>query len=183
VIEAALFCDPVSGTLDIVSKGGRSLREEIAQSFAARLLDSESALTPVRPRDFNLDRLKHPMVFPTDPSDGIKRVQVTLLRLRNAAGHFGRLTIEVDHPDIYWTSAAWFGDFDPLRRPEWRVMQARLRIAFHPEGPGKPGKSITVELRAPNGSNLRDQTRRHQIVSEKYLVRWALIEEIMAAVA
>ena len=62
-------------------------------------------------------------------------------------------------------------------------MQARVRIAFHPEGPGKRGKSITVELRAPNGSNLRDQTRRHQIVSEKYLVRWGLIEEAMAAVA
>ena len=38
VIEAAICCDPVSGMLDIVSKGGRPLREEIAQSFAARLL-------------------------------------------------------------------------------------------------------------------------------------------------
>jgi hypothetical protein len=185
VIEAAICCDPVSGMLDIVSKGGRPLREEIAQSFAARLLDSENALTPARPRDFDLDRFKRPMPFPTDPSDGIKSVEVTLLRLRNAAGHFGRVTIEVDgeHPDIYRTSAGWFGDFDPLRRPEWRVMQARLRIAFHAEGRVKRGKSIRVELRAPNSSNLRDQTRRRQIVSEKYLVRWGLIEETMAAVA
>ena len=125
------------------------------------------------------------MPFPTDPSDGIKSVEATLLRLRDAAGRFGRVTIEVDgeHPDIYRTSAGWFGDFDPLRRPEWRVMQARLRIAFHPEGRGKRGKPLTVELRAPNSSNLRDQTRRHQIVSEKYLVRWGLIEDAMAAVA
>lgn len=185
VIEAAICCDPVSGILDIVSKGGRPLREEIAQSFAARLLDSENALTPIRPRDFDLDRLKRPMPFPTDPSDGIKSVEVTLLRLRDAAGRFGRVTIEVDgeYPDIHGTSAGWFGDFDPLRRPEWRVMQARLRIAFHPEGRGKRGKLITVELRAPNGSNLRDQTWRHQIVSEKYLVRWGLIKETMTAVA
>jgi hypothetical protein len=148
VIEAAICCDPVSGMLDIVSKGGRPLREEIAQSFAARLADSENALTPARPRDFDLDHLKRPMAFPTDPSDGIKSVEVMLLRLRNAAGHFGRVTIEVDgeHPDIYRTSAGWFGDFDPLRRPEWRVMQARLRIAFYAEGRGKRGKSITVEL-------------------------------------
>jgi hypothetical protein len=136
-------------------------------------------------RDFDLDRLKRPMPFPTDPSDGIKSVEVTLLRLRDAASRFGRVTIEADgeHPDIYGNSAGWFGDFDPLRRPAWRVMQARLRIAFHPDGHGKRGKAITVELRAPNGSNLRDQTRRHQIVSEKYLVRWGLIEETMAAVA
>jgi hypothetical protein len=185
VIEAAICCDPASGMLDIVSKGGRPLRKEIAQSFAARLLDSENALTPVRPRGFELDRLKRPMPFPTDPSDGVKSVEVTFLRLRNTAGRFGRVTIEVDgeHADIYGTSAGWFGDFDPLRRSEWRVMQAKLRIAFHPEGNGKRGKSITVELRAPNGSNLRDQTRRHQIISENYLVRWGLIEETMAAVA
>jgi hypothetical protein len=102
VIEAAICCDPVSGMLDIVSKGGRPLREEIAQSFAVHLLDSEHALTPLRPRDFDLDRLKRPMPFPTDPSDGITSVEVTLLRLRNVAGHFGRVTIEVggEHADI-----------------------------------------------------------------------------------
>ena len=83
VIEAAICCDPVSGMLDIVSKGGRPLREEIAQSFAEHLLDSETALTPVSRRDFDLDRLKRPAAFPTDPVDGVKSVKVTLLRLRN----------------------------------------------------------------------------------------------------
>ena len=118
VIEAAICCDPVSGMLDIVSKGGRPLREEIAQTFAARLLDSENALSPARPRDFDLDRLKLPMPFPTDPSDGIKSVEVTLLRLRDAAGHFGRVTIEVDgeHPDICSTSAGWFARLAGLGR-------------------------------------------------------------------
>jgi hypothetical protein len=185
LIEAAICCDPVSGTLDIVSIGGRPLREEIAQSFAARRLGSQTALTPVRPIGFALDRLKRPMPFPTDPSDGIKSVKVTLLRLRDAASRFGRVTIEADgeHADIYGNSAGWFGDFDPLRRPECRVTQVRLRIVFHPEGHGKRPMVINVELRAPNGSNLRDQTWRHQIVSEKYLARWGLIKKAMAAVA
>jgi hypothetical protein len=79
VIEAAICCDPVNGMLDIVSKGGRPLREEIAQSFAEHLLDSETALTPVSRRDFDLDRLKRPAAFPTDPVDGVKSVKVTLL--------------------------------------------------------------------------------------------------------
>jgi hypothetical protein len=185
VIEAAICCDPVTGTLDVVSKGGRPLREGIAKSFAARLLGSENALTPLRPRDFDLDRLKRPMPFPTDPSDGIKSVEVTLLRLRNTAGGFGRVTIEADdteHRDIQASSACWFGDSDLLRRPDWRVIQAKLKIAFYPEAKGKRAKTINVELRAPNGSNLRDQTWRHQIV-EKYLARWGLIKKAMAAVA
>ena len=96
VIEAAICCDPVTGTLDVVSKGGRPLREDIAKSFAEHLLDSETTLTPVSRRDFDLDRLKRPMPFPTDPSDGIKSVEVTLLRLRNTARGFGRVTIEAD---------------------------------------------------------------------------------------
>jgi hypothetical protein len=39
VIETAICCDPVTGTLDVVSKGGRPLREGIAKSFAQHLLD------------------------------------------------------------------------------------------------------------------------------------------------
>ena len=184
VIEAAICCDPGTGMLDVVSKGGRPLREDIAKSFADRLLDSETALTPVSRRDFDLDRLKRLAAFPTDPVDGVKSVEVTLLRLRNTASGFGRVTIEIDdaeHGDIHARSARWFGDFDLLRRPDWQVTQAKLKIAFYPEAKGKRAKTINVELRAPNGSNLKDQTRRHQIVSEKYLARWGLIKEAMAA--
>ena len=149
-------------------------------------MDSETALTPVSRRDFDLDRLKRPAAFPTDPVDGVKSVKVTLLRLRNTTGGFDRVTIETDdaeHGDIHARSACWFGDSDLLRRPDWHVTQAKLKIAFYPEAKGKRAKTINVELRAPNGSNLRDQTRRHQIVSEKYLARWGLIKKAMAAVA
>jgi hypothetical protein len=65
VIEAAICCDPVCGTLDVVSKGGRPLREDIAKSFAERLLGAETILTPVSRRDFELSRLKRPTAFPT----------------------------------------------------------------------------------------------------------------------
>jgi hypothetical protein len=33
---------------------------------------------------------------------------------------------------------------------------------------------VTAELRVPNTSNLKNQTWRHQIVSEKYIERWGL---------
>jgi hypothetical protein len=186
VIEAAFCCDPINGTLDVVSKGGRPLREDIAKSFAERLLGSGATLTPVARRDFDLKRLKNPAAFSTDSVDGIKSVEVVLLRPRNTADPFGCVAIDIDdaeYGDIHAKSARWFGDSDLLRRPEWRVSQAKLRIKFHPEGNGKRAKTINVELRAPNGSNLKDQTRRHQIVSEKYLARWGLIKKAPAAAA
>jgi hypothetical protein len=96
------------------------------------------------------------------------------------------VTIENDDTerrDIHAKSALWFGDSDPLRRPDWQVTQAKLKIAFHPGTAGKRAKTINVELRTPNGSNLKDQTRRHQIISEKYLARWGLIKKATAAAA
>jgi hypothetical protein len=146
-------------------------------------MGSHQELEPVRRRDFELDRLKRAMPFPTDPSDLIKSVTVTLLRL-SGVGRFARVTIETDEgTDIHATSARWFGDGDPLQRSEWRVTQAKLRIVFHPEANRKREKAINVELRAPNGSNLKDQTHRHQMVSEKYLLLWGLVRGEMAAVA
>jgi hypothetical protein len=181
VIEAAICCDPDKGHVDIVSKGGARMREEIARSFVRCLAGSEAELEPLRRRHFDLDRLKRPIAFPRDQADGINDVRVTLLRLANIADRFGRLTIEIDDAEagsIYDTSASWFGDADPLKRPNWRVTHAKLRIVFHREAREKRDKAITVELRAPNGSNLKDQTRRHQLVSVKYLERWGLIEKI-----
>jgi hypothetical protein len=186
VIEAAICCDPDSGVLEVVSNGGRPLREEIAKSFAERLLGAETILTPLSRRDFDLSRLKRPTAFPTDPVDGVKSVKITLLRLRNIASQFGYLTIEIDDAesgDIHTKSARWFGDSDPLPLQYWQVTQAKLKIVFDPEAAGKRTKAINVELRAPNGSNLKDQSRRHQIISEKYLARWGLIKKATAAAA
>jgi hypothetical protein len=183
IIEAAICFEPETGILDVISKGGKEMREGIAKSFAARLLGSDHDLEPVRRRVFDLDRLKRAMSFSTDPADGIKSVTVSQLRLSGIGGKFARVTIETDEDtDIYTASARWFGDGDPLRRLEWRVTQAKLRIAFHPEANGRRDKVINVELRSPNGSNLKDQTQRHQIVSEKYLHRWGLVRgEAVAA--
>jgi hypothetical protein len=181
VVEAAICYESEGGQIDIVSKGGRRVREEIARSFTDCVLDSSLALEPISRRQFSLNRLKRRMPFPQDQDDGIKDVRVTLLRLAEIAGGSGRLTIEKDDPvggDIYDASARWFGDTDPLKHPNWRVTQAKLCIVFHPEQTGQRDKKIVIDLRAPNGSNLKDQTRRHQLVSEKYLDRWGLVERV-----
>lgn len=177
--EAAIYYSRDHRVLEVVAEGGRLARTTIAQAYARHVLGSRDALRPIDVRSFALNRLKQPIEFPTDPSDGVKSVRIALLRLRNMAAGYGRVTIETDdseHTDIHAVSATWFGDSDPLQRPEWRVILAKLKIVFFAENPGRRDKTITVELRAPNASNLREQIRHHQIVSEKYLSRWGLLE-------
>jgi hypothetical protein len=134
------------------------------------------ALKPVAPRSFNLERLRDRIAFDTDPADGIKQVSIMLLRLRDLASDFSRVTLETaaTDEDIHELSGEWFGNTDPLKDLNWSIEQAKLRIVFHADRPGGKERRINIELRAPNGSNLRDQTRRHEIISRKYLARWGL---------
>jgi hypothetical protein len=161
----------------VVCKGGKPVRNRIQRAFAHRLLGAPEALERVHRRTFDLDKLLRPIPFPTDPPDGIKSVRVTLLRLASLLSGYHRFTIEVGkdgEQDIYAVSARLFGANDPLQRAGWRVEQAKLRIIFRADPGRRRERRLTVELRAPNGSNLRDQMLRHQLIAEKYLARWGL---------
>ena len=184
VFEAALCHDPALGTVDVVCKGGREVRLDIARAFMHRLLGSENDPKAIRLRSVSLDGLKSRMPFDTEPSDGVRRVAVTLLRLRDADESFGRITLEVggeaDSEDIWTRSAEWFEDFDPLAFTNWSVTQASLRIVFHPENEGGPAKVLTADLRAPHGTNLKDLPRRYATIVEKNLLRWGLLQDATA---
>jgi hypothetical protein len=102
---------------------------------------------------------------------------VTQLGLAALDSKFGRVTIDVGRSSdesIYSASRRWFGDAEPIGRLDWRVVQAKIRIVFDPEEPGRRKKVVTAQLRVPNASNLKNQSWRHQLVSEKYIERWGL---------
>jgi hypothetical protein len=181
VFEAALCHDPAAGTIDIVCKGGRGVRLDIARAFMHRLLGSEGDPKAIRLRGVNLDGLKSRMPFASDPGDGLRRVAVILLRLRDADESFGRITLEVgseaDDEDIWTRSGDWFEDSDPLLYANWFVTQASLMIEFYPENEGGPAKTMTVDLRTPHGTNLKDLPRRYAMIVEKNLLRWGLLQD------
>lgn len=181
VFEAALCHDSTHGTIDVVCKGGRGVRLEIARAFMHRILGSESDPTAIRLRSVDLDVLKSRMPFASDPRDGMRRVTVAQLRLRDADESFGRITLEVgceaDDQDIWTRSSEWFEDSDPLIYANWSVTQASLRIEFHPEKEGGPPKVMTVDLRTPHGTNLKDLPRRYAALIEKNLLRWGLLQD------
>jgi hypothetical protein len=178
VQEAAILYDANRGSIDVMASGGKPVRARIAESFAQNLLRVKGAVRPVVPRTFSLNRLRQRIPFDVDPADGIGTVKLTLIRLARVGADYERLSIEVDpsgREDMWTRCEQLFGDSNPLRWPEWRVTHAVLRIAFEPVDGRKIAPIVKVELRAPNGSNLRDQTVRHQIVSQKYLTRWGLV--------
>jgi hypothetical protein len=178
VHEGAILYDVDGRTLDVVARGGMAVRNRIAASFAQNMLGVKSKIHPVTLRLFALDRLRRSMSFDSDPADGVKTAKVTLLRLARTGSGYERVTIEVDpsdRTDICTRSRQWFANADPLSSPDWYVTHATLRIVFHPEAGRTRPKTVSIQLRTPNGSNLRDQTRQHQLVSQKYLARWGLL--------
>lgn len=178
VIEATVCFNMAEATIDIVAKGGRPTRDAIGEAFVRHLLASDAELLPVSRRMFRLDRLRHQIVFETDPQDGIKHVRVTALRLRDLTDTASRITIETTNAlqGIHAVAEGWFGDANPLQRGNWQIEQARLQIVFHPDHDGGREKRVLIELRAPNGSNLKEQERRHELISSKYLLRWGLLD-------
>ena len=183
VHERAIVYDPARATLDVITSGGAAVRNELAESFAHNVLNVRHGIQPVIARRFTLNRLKDRSEFDTDVADGIKTVKVFLLRLAPVSGS-GRVTIEIDpseHADIHTTSQQWFGDADPLQRPEWQVTQAKMKIVFEPKSGSTREKRVTIDLRHPNHSNIRERIRHHQIVSQKYLERWGLVVQSAGA--
>src|SRR4029077_18312720 len=107
----------------------------------------------------------------------IINVAVTQLGLAAMDSKFGRVTIDIGRSSdegIYAASQRWFGDAEPIGRVDWRVVQVKIRIVFDSEEAGRRKKVVTAELRVPNVSNLKNQSWRHQLVSEKYIERWGL---------
>ena len=57
-------------------------------------------------------------------------------------------------------------------------LAAKLRVVFEPERKGRAEKRVMVELKAPDRSNLRDQTERHRLIAETLLARWGLYADV-----
>ena len=178
-LELALTYAPSTGAIDVTAYGGRKLREAVARAFAEEMLASHEAIDPVQLRHYVLNKLARPISFPTDPKDGIEATRLLLLRLD--LDHPGnRLTLEVSKQapqSVHGLARDLFGPHEPLAHDP-RITKATLLIRFA-RCPGRPrGRSVRVELTAPNGCNLCDRSEEERLVGEKYLRRWGLLQNV-----
>jgi hypothetical protein len=179
VDEMVITYEPKSGGIEVIADG-RESREELVKMFSATLLQSpldEAQRVPLK--KYNLASLLSPRSFPTDPDDGIEVVKVMVLELKPFDnGNKVRLTVTAkEQKTIHEVSRDWFEQHDPLRTG-FLVAKVKLSIRFKPDSIDRRGKTLPVEITWPNGCDLKGKTTKEQLIGEKYLKRWGLVEEI-----
>jgi hypothetical protein len=179
VDEMVITYEPKSGAIEVIAPG-KECREELVKMFSATLLQSpldEAQRVPLK--KYNLSTLLSPRSFPTDPDDGIEVVKIMMLELKPFDnGNKVRLSVTAkEQKTIHDVSREWFEQHDPLRTG-FLVAKVKLSIRFKPDSTDRRGKTLPVEITWPNGCDLKGKTTKEQLIGEKYLKRWGLVEEI-----
>jgi hypothetical protein len=179
VYEAAVTYEPQSGSVEVVAHEKES-HSFLADTFAQRLLGTQSGQSPLPLKEYDLDILLRPYSFPTDAEDGIESVRVTQLRLMPFDSEGDRLTLECAQrsPHTIWDMAEQqFGGRDPLAGG-WFPTKAKIVIRFHPSAEARRGKVLPVTVAMPNGCDLKDRTVHENMIGLKYLQRWQLVKDV-----
>lgn len=178
-VEAALLYTSATGELDVISKGGKQQRSALAAAFCEHMLAADPSVEPVRPRQYDLHSLARRRSFPTKPSDAIREVEVTRLRLVLDQKEGAVLSLEKARGEgrsIWDLARDEFGAADPLRNGH-AVRQARLAVTFEPRDGRKRPSVINVDISVPNRCNLKEHKERERLIAERYLGEWGLLKE------
>jgi hypothetical protein len=179
VIEAALTYEQATGVIEVVAND-RETRRVFAGLFAKHLLHSAFTGERLPLRQYRLDHLRGPTAFSSEAADNIESVRLSLLRLRPLDTDAERITLECmgrRESSIWDMAASRFGEHDPLSEG-YRVTQARLVIRFKALPGVRGNRTLPVTISIPNGCNLKDRTRREQVIGQKYLRRWGLLTDV-----
>lgn len=177
VLEAALTYDSDSGTVEVVA-GDRETREELLRCVVRDLMGIELKGNKLPFKKYRLDVLLKPHDFPTDLDDEISGVEVRSLRLMPMDEQTERVILETGAKStrtIWDMARSHFGSADPLASG-FACTQARLSIRFKPVNGGR-GKVISLAITMPHSCNLGDHTSKEQMIGEKYLNRWNLLQD------
>ncbi|WP_458094204.1 hypothetical protein [Roseomonas sp. WA12] len=179
VIEAALTYEPETGTVEVVAPVAET-REGLVRMFASHLLGSLFLGDRLRVRQYSLEPLRAPFLFPTDLEDGIEGVRVSQLRLMPYDSQAERITLECrrNSERNIWDVAVERLRDQGQRIENYLIVQAQFTISFRGT-PGQRGKrTLPVRISMPKGCDLKDRTERERLIGEKYLRRWGLLRDL-----
>lgn len=182
-LRSGIILDRHSGALHVVAKGGKSVRERIAQAFACASLGGGD-IAPLPLRQFDLSALKHDIAFPVDPADPIQDVWLEEIELHGITGGQPRLLQK--RPEARtgavgdWTQRdSCFGvPYEMIGSPLTKIHRVVIAVRFHPDVGERRAKPILVAITMPNRCNLREHTERERLIVQKYLPLWGLLREI-----
>ena len=174
VIEAAITYERLTGAIEVVAKN-RDSRRDFVRMFVVHLLGLSSKATGLPVRQYTLNQLRRPFAFSTDPEDNIEQVRVTLLRLEPLDSQAERVTLECMRRagrNIWELAHERFREHDPLE-DGFAITKACLTLTFKGSGP----RTLPVTITA-SGCDLKDRTGREQLIGDKYLRRWGLLQNV-----
>ena len=178
VLEAALTYEPESGIVEVVAND-RETREELLRCMARDLMGIELKGSKLPFKKYRLEGLLKPHDFLTDLEDEISSVEVRSLRLMPMDEQTERVILETSAKSsrtIWDMAQSHFGSTDPLTSG-FACTQARLAITFQPTKGAGRGKVISLTITMPHSCNLGDHTTKEQMIGEKYLNRWNLLQD------
>jgi hypothetical protein len=178
VLEAALTYEAESGVIEVVAKD-KEYRLDLARMMSRDLMGVDFKDNKVPFKKYDLSILMQPHDFPVDASDRIESVKLRSLRLMPMDDDGERITLEcMSKADktIWAMAASYFPDSNPLLG-DFVCTQAKLAIKFYPRPGASRGRTMELVVTMPHGCNLKDRTEDEQVIGQKYLQRWKLLEE------
>lgn len=177
--ELAFTYEPASGIIEVVAQR-KTKREDLVRLFAKALLGREIEAQRIPLRRYNLAVFMSEREFPTDPQDGIIDVQVPWVQFESLDGK-GYTTVEARTEDenVYAFAQRKFAERNPFIVGGYRIREAMVAVRFRPDAVNPHGRTVSIKLRHPNGSNLKDKSEKERLIGEKYLRRWGILDEMI----
>lgn len=171
-LHVALVYRPEEGILDVSAPGKKKDVDALYGVFMATALAWTGPVPQHSERCFRLQHLLDPSSgFPTDPVDGIERVDVVAMHLERRGSS---QEVEVsDEPLPLPVFHQRLADTLKFSLDEARVVGVKLRVSWFAPDTGK-AKTATFSLGHPDTHDLRDLPE-HRVI-RRYLDRWGLQE-------
>jgi hypothetical protein len=175
VLEVGFACDAKERVVEICARGGKTVRDEYAASFARHFAPDSEAPVEAPRRDVLLDTLRTNPDFRKEPADGIERVEVSSLDFFSTGGGFARVEKRGEDETIYEFMERRFGAYSPLLAGGWQLTGATIRIVLSAKE-GQRRRTLTVTLRTPNTTTLPNKTDKDREFVFALLERWHLLK-------
>ena len=174
VLEVGIACNSNERVVEICARGGKTVRDEYAKSFAKHFAPHSEAPVETPRREVLLEVLRKAKDFEAEPADGIEHIEVSSLDFHATGGGFVRVEKRGEDETIYRFLERRFGNYSPLRAGGWQILAATLRIILAPVD-GQRRRTLTVTLRAPNTTTLPNKTEKDRHFVFALLERWGLL--------
>jgi hypothetical protein len=177
--RASIIFDPTRSTIEVVAKGGRPVRDDLVDAFCKTFLPSDVSIERLARRQINFELFGSKPSFDLRPHDPVSDCVVDEIRLVPPGSEGGLITLECKRQarrirDVYTSAAIWFGGGSPIGNGGWQIVGIRLRLTFKPDRIGKSARIVTIELKSPMGTTLRENTDADHAAAEKLFRRWQI---------